>query len=728
MTALAPDRDQIEIFVEAIFRSAKHAGFVSLRSFFDTKDGVFQIVPISMVGGLPFLIDEAVRYAATAAESEDPIVFCPPLAVFANRKQARETDVAEALALSIECDRHPQQARQTLEALLGPATVVVQSGGTWANGGTAPEPKLHLHWRLARPARGPQALKKLKQARTLATRLVGGDASNVPPCHPIRWPGSWHRKKEPRLCSIETALPDIEIDLDAALAALTAAAPPEPARPATGEPAGDWDTLVADVISGASYHAPLTAFAARCIGGGMKDGQTVNLLRSIMNAVIAPHDERWQARFDEIARIVRSAKEKFEKPASPPPAPLIKTLPQFLAGFVPPDYLIEGILQRHYFYSLTGMTGAGKTAVALLMAVLTANPEGGQKLGPYEIVHGRVLYVACENSTDVRMRLIGMAQRMELDPDKLDLLVIEQFADTLEKELSRIAVEVEAFGPIVLVVVDTSAAIFPGDDENNNPQMMAHAKVQRRLCDLPGRPCVVALCHPPKNVSSPEQLLPRGGGGYLNETDGNLILFAHDDRLSDLHWTGKFRGPDFDKITFRMETVTTAALTDSKGRLLPTVMAKVVSEGEALENEEKAILRENRLIAAIVAVPDGSVADWARHCGWMLRASPGEAPQPNKSLTHRVLKRLVENKLVQKKGRLYVPTKAGIDAAPKAAAARAGKERPKPVVIGPAEPGTHCEYCHDVQGDVLRIRDGNVIGSKAYALHQVCAEKWFGNT
>jgi putative DNA primase/helicase len=55
--------------------------------------------------------------------------------------------------------------------------------------------------------------------------------------------------------------------------------------------------------------------------------------------------------------------------ASDIPAPrLAKTLAEFLAGFVPPDYLVEGILQRRFVYSLTAQTGHGKTAVALLLA------------------------------------------------------------------------------------------------------------------------------------------------------------------------------------------------------------------------------------------------------------------------------------------------------------------------------------------------------------------------
>ena len=46
--------------------------------------------------------------------------------------------------------------------------------------------------------------------------------------HCLRWPGSWHRKGEPRLCEIFTVNPDAEIDLDTALTALQAAAPPAP--------------------------------------------------------------------------------------------------------------------------------------------------------------------------------------------------------------------------------------------------------------------------------------------------------------------------------------------------------------------------------------------------------------------------------------------------------------------------------------------------------------------
>ena len=171
------------------------------------------------------------------------------------------------------------------------------------------------------------------------------------------------------------------------------------------------------------------------------------------------------------------------------------------------------------------MTGAGKTAIWLLISEIASNRKRRRQLGHHKVEHVRVVYIACENADDVRERLIGMEAAMGFDRTDLDLLVIDKVFD-LKSNMDRISKEVEAFGGNVgLVVIDTSAAMFQGEDENSNPQMLEHAKMQRKLCSLPGRPCVVALNHPTKVVPTPEQLLPRGGGGYLNEVDGNFTAW-----------------------------------------------------------------------------------------------------------------------------------------------------------------------------------------------------------
>ena len=222
---LEPDREQLRIFIETIFRHAGGKGFVSLRAFYeDPNDKRFRITPTGLSSdSLNFLIEAAEDDARRAAQEPRPMVFCPPLAVFSNDK-ARDIDVALGLVISVECDHHPKAARAKLEAILGPATVVVKSGGRWTNGADVAEDKLHLHWVLTVPASEVASLHKLKQARILATRLVEGDASGTPISHCYRWPGSWHRKGEPRMTVIESVT-DNEIDLDTALQKLKAAAP-----------------------------------------------------------------------------------------------------------------------------------------------------------------------------------------------------------------------------------------------------------------------------------------------------------------------------------------------------------------------------------------------------------------------------------------------------------------------------------------------------------------------
>jgi AAA domain len=76
------------------------------------------------------------------------------------------------------------------------------------------------------------------------------------------------------------------------------------------------------------------------------------------------------------------------------PLPLIKSSKEFVADFVPPDYLVDGLLQEAFLYSLTGATGAGKTAITLRLAASVAL---GVVFANCETKKRRVLYLAAEN-------------------------------------------------------------------------------------------------------------------------------------------------------------------------------------------------------------------------------------------------------------------------------------------------------------------------------------------
>jgi len=57
---------------------------------------------------------------------------------------------------------------------------------------------------------------------------------------------------------------------------------------------------------------------------------------------------------------------------------------------------------------------------------------------------------------------------------------------------------------------------------------------------------------------------------------------------------------------------------------MPTVMAEVATEAQIAETEQTAELQETRLLAAITANPQGSLAEWAVTCGWFLAGDPGQ--------------------------------------------------------------------------------------------------------
>ena len=79
-------------------------------------------------------------------------------------------------------------------------------------------------------------------------------------------------------------------------------------------------------------------------------------------------------------------------PSRPAATPLVfLSSDTFIQGFERADYLIDGILQRGVIYSNTGQTGAGKTAIALRIALSVG---GGRDLGEREVAQGRVLFCA----------------------------------------------------------------------------------------------------------------------------------------------------------------------------------------------------------------------------------------------------------------------------------------------------------------------------------------------
>jgi hypothetical protein len=316
-------------------------------------------------------------------------------------------------------------------------------------------------------------------------------------------------------------------------------------------------------------------------------------------------------------------------------APIVrfKTVAEFCAEYVPLDYAVEGIIRTASLYCVTASTGAGKTAfdVASALAVATGRAD---ILGR-EVVCGRVAYLAFENPDDIRMRFKIGAYLLNINIRELDnRIVILDRREKPEAVLAELSCLAKS-NPFALVVVDTLAAFFDGDNINDAVQGGQFMRRLRPFTQIAGLPAVIVSAHPVKNASV-DALVPYGSGAILNEIDGNLTLWKKPETgVVSLHWQGKLRGLEFQPVPFRFEITGSPDILDVKGRQvqLPTLRPTTLIDAEARDDEE--VKTDIKLLRAMHAEPNGSQLDWAN------------AIQRAKSLVNKRLKKLEGEKMVE---------------------------------------------------------------------------------
>jgi AAA domain len=311
--------------------------------------------------------------------------------------------------------------------------------------------------------------------------------------------------------------------------------------------------------------------------------------------------------------------------------------------------VVDGLLQTGFLYAMTAQTGTGKTAVALLLSQCVAD---GVPFAGREVQAGAVIYCAGENPDELRQRFLAMCDDLGRQPETFNIhfLTPRTSKGLLVgfKEVEDYARQIE--GGIRCVIVDTAAAFFDGEDENSNTELGNYARQLRILADLPGRPAIVVPCHPVKNPKTRDECVPRGGGAFVNEVDGNLILWRTGDDTIELDWTRKFRGPPFDSVPFVLRQVETTTAKDAKGRPVRTVLAAVLDEQEAL-NKRSAVTDDEIMILMAMDREPGATSPTgiAIACGWLshVGTETDDIKEKQRSRTRRRLKELKARKLVE---------------------------------------------------------------------------------
>ena len=313
--------------------------------------------------------------------------------------------------------------------------------------------------------------------------------------------------------------------------------------------------------------------------------------------------------------------------------PILVDATEWLANSTPQEWVVDGLIQRGNLYACTAITNHGKTAIGLLLALSIA---AGKKFAGCEIAQGKVMILCGENPDGFRTRMRATMHAMGLDDgDLTGLVTVLPQALPLSNSVEQILEEArQKEGDYALVLVDTSISYYSGDDEDDNLQARTHAWHLRSLAELPGHPAIVANTHPTKSADR-DNLLPRGGGAFLNEIDTNLTVWSEGE-TAVLHWHRKKRGPDFDPVPFEFHGMTI----EEHGRKVPTVYAAHITDQRATELKRARTEADNRLLYAMLHHPDSTYAEWASSCGWN-----GEQA---KSKVWRSMERLKEDKLVTK--------------------------------------------------------------------------------
>jgi hypothetical protein len=359
----------------------------------------------------------------------------------------------------------------------------------------------------------------------------------------------------------------------------------------------------------------------------------------------APKDEP----HDHAADFEQAQEPKVDT-ATGQPLPLVLTAAEFLKGFKPASYYVDGVLQRGYAYCLTARTGHGKTAVALYLGVCVAR---GVPFHSKRTKQGSVLFLAGENPDDVRTRFLVMADVEGFDPETIPFHFIDGVV-SISNNIDKIRQAAERIADLILVIVDTQAAYFPGDEPNNNAQQGAYAKVLRMLTTLAAKPSAIINCHPIKNAAQ-DNLVPMGGSAFLNELDGNMVLWA-DDKVCTLQpHPEKWRGVTFESMAFDLETRTSDRAKDAEGRPMPSVIAVPITEISTEARTQKTEADENTILRLLHADRRASFGSLARRAGFLFADGT-----PAKSKVQRVLDRLKMNKFIYRfRGNKYRLTKKG---------------------------------------------------------------------
>jgi hypothetical protein len=516
-------------------------------------------------------------------------------------KSATDADIIAACFLWADCD-DPAAA----------GNVYRFDGPKWSANvttGRTPDTRVHVYWELDVPCTDLSAWRQLQS--DIAAHFQS-DASVINPSRIMRiggtinWPAAHKRAKGyiTEICTVRTEYspPRSPVSFEqmrrvfplaGAQAHLGAQSPGGFTIDAGAAPL-DRDRTRIQAMAGREWHNAVIRLVASYVSRGLSDAEIHGLTDPLTLAGYTVEQTR-----REVQVAIDGARRKgWTGAAAEPQKPTTEAIQDFpitssadfLADLRPLEYLIDGLLPAGVAYSLTGYPGHGKTTLALQFALSVAQ---GEPFADRMTSKGSVLILAGENPYNVKWQYAAALAARNLAPAEVDIHFV-QGRFSIKKWAEVLRAKMAAMPNLKLIIVDSLQAFFEGDNDNDNTQMVEMAHSLRSLSHIEQRPSILIIAHPAGKLPSKENLVPRGGGAFLAEIDGNLTVWSQDAAQQTLHHSQKFRGAGFDPMEWVMQVHEFSHLTDSNGQplKLPVSRPEMTAERATREEHSDRVLRE----------------------------------------------------------------------------------------------------------------------------------------
>jgi hypothetical protein len=327
--------------------------------------------------------------------------------------------------------------------------------------------------------------------------FIGGDVSGNNAVRYVRLPAGTNQKPrvtghfqhrmlvwrpEVRL-TLEDACGAVGMDLGSVRSASQVTGSSAPFLEIPGESQSEKLARATELVMKGNWHDPLNTVAASLIASGAHPAAVTNMLRGLMQAYPGDHDDRWEMRFKDIPRSVRTAEEKYKPAPTPAPQqidpetgeiepdrPLFTKVSDLLSNIKSVQWLIDNYLETDALSMVFGPSGGGKsfTVVDMACCVATGTPWHGMA-----VKQGAVFYIAGEghNGLARRFKAWTKARGVEITKNtpffksnRAIMMLNATAASELSAEVDRLAKDT-GMEP-VLVIIDTLARNFGDGDEN----------------------------------------------------------------------------------------------------------------------------------------------------------------------------------------------------------------------------------------------------------------------